>query len=50
MQNHDTPLFAMIQAMTSAMPPSCLRGASGGRWEENGGKRPAAEVKHEACR
>ena len=46
MQPHDTPLFAMIQAMTSAMPPSCLR--AGPHWQEKAGRGPAAGMKREA--
>lgn len=48
MQPHDTPLFAMIQAMTSAMPPSCLRADPGSRWQEKAGRGPAAGTKREA--
>lgn len=48
MQPHDTPLFAMIQAMTSAMPPSCLRAGAGARWQEKAAQAPAAGMKREA--
>ena len=48
MQPHDTPLFAMIQAMTSAMPPSCLRAGAGSHWQEKAGRGPEAGMKREA--
>ncbi len=48
MQPHDTPLFAMIQAMTSALPPSCLRAGQDFRGQEKAARAPAAGLKREA--
>ena len=50
MQNHETPLFAMIQAMTSIMPPSSLGAGDGPRWQQNSAHRPAPETKRGAWR
>lgn len=48
MQNHETPLFAMIQAMTSIMPPSFLGAGDGSRWQQNSAHRPPPGTKRGA--